>query len=195
MKKQIIKGLFLSLSLLFGAALLPCRSENATNTTSTKSSALTVVSVKELFKSPTNFVGSTIILEGFVTDVCKRRGCWAILHDSDPDNKDEIRVKQDESKPFNPFLPDLQGKTVCVTGTVHLTKIDTDYLDKWEARVKAAKLKATEGKEQKNATTNAYDAVFKQIDGLRKRLAGSQKGYLNSISFAVEKWQPKTEQP
>jgi hypothetical protein len=156
-----------------------------------KSSAtLPRVGVKELLSNPTNYAGKQIVLEGFVTDICKKKGCWAMLHDPDPDAKGLVRVKQDDdASNFKAFLPEIQGKTVLVTGEVHATRIDAEYLDKWEARVKEAQKDKTKEQEE------PYAAVFKQIAGLRERVAKSKQGYLTSLGVAVLTWEAKTAQP
>ena len=91
---------------------------------------LPVVGVSQILEAPTNYIGRKFILEGFVTDVCKRKGCWALLHDNDPDAKGQLRVKQNESgSTFTAFRPELQGRTLRVTGELRETRIDTAYLD------------------------------------------------------------------
>ena len=149
--------------------------------------------VKQLLEDPSDYVGKKIELQGFVTDYCKRKGCWAVLHDEDADAKQQLRVKQnEEGDTFKPFLPELQGKTISAFGEVHETKIDADYLDKWEARVKSAKEKGAATKE-KGEEDDSSKAVLKQIAGFRERIAKSKKGYLTSISFAVDKWEARPE--
>lgn len=191
-------------ALALALTITTARSENSESVskTNTPSSTPPTITVKTLLENSEKYVDSQVVLEGFVTDVCKRRGCWALLHDADPDDKGQIRVKQDESKPFTAFTPEIQGKTVLVSGEVHQTKIDAEYLDKWEARVKAAKQKADEAKtkavdqkkDEKAAEPDNSETVLKQIAGFRKRVEDSKKGYLTSVSFAVTKWQVKGNQ-
>ena len=149
------------------------------------------VSVKELLKQPSKYADKTVVVEGLVTDVCKNKGCWALLHDTDPDSKGQIRAKQDDDGPtFKAFPLELAGKTILVTGELRETKIDADYLDKWEARVKAARAKSTDKKAGQN-----FDAVEKQIASLRKRLAESKETSLTSLQFAAVRWETKAAQP
>lgn len=150
---------------------------------------LPVVGVSEILKTPTNYIGRKFVLEGFVTDVCKRRGCWALLHDNDPDAKGQIRAKQDESGPFTPFRPELQGRTVRITGELHETRMDAAYLDKWEARVKAAKKPTGKKDDEPQPSTPA----LKQIASLRERLTKSGEDYISSIGLAVVKWEVKAD--
>ncbi len=153
-----------------------------------------VVTVKELIQSPAKLDGQQIVLEGFVTDYCKRKGCWAMLHDPNADAKGLVKVQQNEEGPtFKPFLPELQGKTILVTGTVHATKVDTNYLDKWEARVKSAAPAPRENAVGAADPDKAVAANLRQITALRERLAKSRLGYLTSVSFAAETWQAKPE--
>lgn len=149
-----------------------------------------VVGVQELLKHPKQYADKPVVLEGFVTEFCKRKGCWASIHDNDSDSKAQIRVKQDESDgAFKAFEPEVQGKTVHVTGELKETKIDREYLDNWEARVKAAQSKKSESKESKDEGDDASAAVLKQIAGYRERVAKSTNGHLTSLSFAVTKWE------
>ncbi len=150
--------------------------------------AIPTVGVQELLKLPKQFAGRQVVLEGFVTEVCKRKGCWANIHDTDPNNNDQIRAKQDEGDgSFKAFLPEVQGKTVRVTGEVHATKIDPEYLDKWEARVKASQ--KTGGVKEKAGAIDSTSAALQQIAGFRKRVAESKEGFLTSVSFAAAKWE------
>ena len=155
-----------------------------------------VVGVKDFLKEPDAYAGKEIMLQGFVTEVCKRKGCWALLHDSDADAKGQIRVKQDEAgDTFKAFLPELQGKTILVTGEVKETRIDKDYLDKWEANVKSAQARAAQAGVQKPEGGAAYDPVLKQIANYRDRVAKAKSGHLSSYSLAVVKWELQAEKP
>ena len=153
-----------------------------------------VVAVKDYLKDPKAYAGKRIVLQGFVTEVCRKKGCWALLHDTDSEAKGQVRVKQDEDgSTFKPFLPELQGRTILVTSDVKETRVDGAYLDNWEKTVKAAKEKAA-----KEAATGAakggaeeadeYDAILKRIAEYRERLAKSERGYLSSYSLAALEW-------
>jgi hypothetical protein len=173
---------------LCAAALFSFGVRAQTNATANAEATAPMVGVQELLKQPDRYAGKPIVLEGFVTDYCKRKGCWANIHDNDSDSKAQLRVKQDESdSTFKAFEPEVQGRTVHVTGELKETKIDRDYLDKWEARVKAAQAKAD--KARKTDADDPYDTVLKQIAGYRERVARSTNGHLTSLSFAVTKWE------
>jgi hypothetical protein len=182
---KLLNSLFKPLTLaLFAAALVavPARAEDK--------AAPERLGVQELLKDPSSHAGKKIVLEGFVTEYCKRKGCWAVLHDKDSDAKSQIRVKQDEdASNFKPFLPEVQGKTVAVTGELHETKIDKDYLDKWEARVKESAAKAEKDAKGEAKKDDGTEATLKQITALRERVAKSSKGYLKNYSFAGQTWE------
>jgi hypothetical protein len=182
-----------SLMLVCGTATLRA---GDTNALAAAEKSPQVVAVKDLIKDADKLDGQEVVLQGFVTDYCKRKGCWATLHDADAEAKGLVKVQQDEEgSTFKPFLPELQGKTILVTGKVHATKIDADYLDKWEARVKSAKSTTAAEAERTADADKAKDATLKQIAVLRERVAKSKNGYLSSISLAVNTWEPKPEQP
>jgi hypothetical protein len=158
---------------------------------------LPVVGVKEFLTNPAALSGKQIVIEGFVVDVCRNKGCWALLHDTNADDKSQVRVKQDDDSPtFKAFLPELQGRTLSVTATVRETHIDKDYLDQWEARVKKQQEKAAEKSAATNSVADAsanFDKILKQIAAYRERVAKSEKGYISSFLLDVAKWEAKPE--
>jgi len=158
--------------------------------TATDGGAPAQVGVQELLKNRSKLDGKKVQLEGMVTEICKHKGCWAMVHDVDSDVEGQVRVKQDDNQSnFKAFMPEHQGKTVVVTGELHETRIDTAYLDKWEARVKKPAKNAAAGEEAEHSS----EAVLKQIAGLREKLAKSGKSYLSSLQVAVEKWEVKSD--
>jgi len=158
--------------------------------TATDGGAPAQVGVQELLKNRSKLDGKKVQLEGMVTEICKHKGCWAMVHDVDSDVEGQVRVKQDDNQSnFKAFMPEHQGKTVVVTGELHETRIDTAYLDKWEARVKHPAKDAVAGE----AAEHSRDVVLKQIAGLREKLAKSGKSYLSSLQVAVDKWEVKSD--
>jgi hypothetical protein len=194
MRNQIAAAVALLLAL---AASTGCATDTIPSTNAApprKSGNPPVVGVGAFLKDPQLYSAGEIVLQGFVTDVCKRKGCWALLHDNDPDAKGQVRVKQNEDgDTFKAFLPELLGKTILVTGKVKETKIDNEYLDKWETSVKAAREKAVKAEDKKSGEGDSYDAILKQIAGLRKRAAKAPNGWFSSYSLIVDKWEPQTQ--
>lgn len=190
-KGQILLALTTAVALTTAAPLIAADAPAKPATAASESTGK--VSVKELLANPKQYSGKKVEVQGFVTDYCKRKGCWAMIHDNNPDNKQQIRVKQNESgNTFKAFLPEHQGKTVSVVVEVNETKIDKDYLDKWEEKVKSAK-PAADAEAKKEALEKANKATLKQIADYRDRVAKSKEGYLVSLSFAADSWQLKPE--
>jgi hypothetical protein len=186
LKFKLILPAALLLTALAGNTCLAGDPAAATNAPAASTNAAPVVSVKDYLKDPAAFAGRQIVLQGFVTDVCRKKGCWALLHDTDSEAKGQVRVKQDEEgQTFKAFLPDLLGRSIQVDAQVKETKIDQAYLDKWETSVKAAKERAeTAGGEK----SESFDTVLKQIAEYRGRVEKSKRGYLSSYSLAVSQW-------
>ena len=162
---------------------------------SEKSAPVQKLTVKELLQDSLAFDGKKVTLEGFVTEQCARKGCWAKLHDADPDLKGIVRLFQDEdASTFKPWLAEIQGKTILATGKIETTRIDADYLDKWEKKANAEKSTAKEADKQAQFE-KAKTAEIKQIADLRERVAKSSKGYLTTVSMSVTSWEPKPEKP
>ncbi len=185
LRKQTLAGGLAAVALALNvvAADAPRDAKPATET-------IPAIGVQELIKNAKQYDGKQVVLEGFVTEVCKRKGCWANIHDNDSDSKAQLRVKQEEGENgYKAFLPEVQGKTVHVTGAVKATKIDADYLDKWEARVKEAQKKTAPEKAENAEAADSTAAVLKQITGYRERVAKSKDGYLTSVSLAATKWE------
>lgn len=169
----------------------------------------TRLTVKQLVAQPAAYAGQKIELHGFVVDYCKHMGCWALIHDNDPAAEGQIRVKQEEGGgSFKAFLPEIQGKSIIVSGEVKETRIDAEYLDRWEASVKesreasgkgseeapakgkdGAKANKAKGKENAAKEADPFATALKQIADYRARVAKSTNGYVSSASIAVSKWE------
>ncbi len=76
------------------------------------------VKVSELIASPDKYVGKVVKVEGLVTDVCAKRGCWMTLA-SDREFQ-TIRIKVDDGVIVFPM--EAKGKKAVVEGT--FTKIE-----------------------------------------------------------------------
>jgi hypothetical protein len=186
LKLKLILPAALVLTALAGNVCLADETRTATNVPAAATNATPTVTVKEYLKDPGAFAERDIVLQGFVTDVCRKKGCWALLHDADADARGQVRVKQDEEgRTFKAFPLELLGKNILVTGHVNATKVDNAYLDKWEASVKAAQERAEKAGGEKS---ESFDTVLKQIAEYRDRAAKSPHGYLKSYSLAVSQW-------
>ena len=71
------------------------------------------VEIGELLDNPDKYMGKTVRVEGIVTDVCDKRGCWILLGSKGEDPK-EIRIKVDDGVIVFPV--DAKGKTAIAEG-------------------------------------------------------------------------------
>lgn len=144
--------------------------------------------VKDLLGKAEELVGKTVTIDGFVTEVCLHRGCNLVIHDVRDDVQASLKVQQGES--LAPFTSDFSGETVRISGVVRNLRIDSAYLDNWEAEVKGgiALKHAEKYQGDRDAGTaevmecSAEDqAVLDRISALRERVAKVDRGYLLSV--------------
>jgi hypothetical protein len=81
-------------------------------------SAVQPVKLSELIASPDKYVGKVVKVEGLVTDVCAKRGCWMTL--AGDKEFQTIRIKVDDGVIVFPM--EAKGKKAVAEGT--FTKID-----------------------------------------------------------------------
>ena len=77
--------------------------------------AKTTVTVGELLAHPEQYVGQTVMVEGRVTDVCPRRGCWIEI--SDQRANKQIRFKVPDG--IIVFPPTAVGKQAVAEGVLN----------------------------------------------------------------------------
>jgi hypothetical protein len=71
----------------------------------------------EIMRDPARFAGETLLIHGQVTEVCQKKGCWAVIRDGD----EHVRVR---FKDYGFFLPkDCVGAKAYAQGSV---SIETD---------------------------------------------------------------------
>jgi len=81
-------------------------------------SAAQPVKLSELIASPDKYVGKVVKVEGLVTDVCAKRGCWMMI--AGDKEFQTIRIKVDDGVIVFPM--EAKGKKAVAEGT--FTKID-----------------------------------------------------------------------
>ncbi len=70
------------------------------------------VAVETLLASPDDYVGKTIRVDGVITGVCKKRGCW--MQVTDPDTGNGVRIKVDDGVIVFPY--EAMGKKASAEG-------------------------------------------------------------------------------
>jgi hypothetical protein len=153
-----------------------------------------VYGVTALIQTTNKPFGQEIVLEGFPVSVCKRSGKKAWLHDTNSEAAGTVRVERTGAMPA--FNQDVLGRTMRVTGTLRELRLDAEYFNSWEARVKAS-MKARnsdEGEKEEDCTEEcsekvAAETTLKNIAAYRKKLASAKNGYLSAFWVDGKKWE------
>lgn len=118
-------------------------------------SELTTVAISELVSDPTAYEGKTVRVEGMVTDVCAKRGCWFEMAGTAPGEKARFKVQDGEMV----FPMSAKGKSAVAQG-----KIVTQTLSLEETRAMEEHYAKESGREFDPSTITAGKTVFR-IDG------------------------------
>lgn len=143
--------------------------------------AAKVMTVSQLLESPEQYIDKEITLEGTVTHVCKHGGRRIHITDLEPNVK--IRIEAPEEMPS--FARELEGSDVVVTAILRETRIDTAYLDEWEAELRGGMERENHDHATPSATGEGADQGHVEPQGLdavnakRAELKASGKGYIS----------------
>ena len=110
--------------------------------------------IHELLKAPDPFLGKVVRVEGLVTGVCEKRGCWMSLASTDVEFE-EIRIKVDDGVIVFPM--EAKGKHAVAEGV--LAKIEMTM----EQTLDYMKHHAEEHDEEFDPTVITEPLVFYQI--------------------------------
>jgi len=120
------------------------------------------IKITALMTNPDEYVGKVIRVDGVVTGVCKKRGCW--MHVSDPESGKGIRIKVEDGAIVFPYS--LMGKSVAAQGVFEAVKLTPEQ---------AATMKAQYEAEQA-ACAKAETAAEQQGEGCaRERSAAGEQ--------------------
>lgn len=72
--------------------------------------------IADVVKSPQDFVGKTIRVDGVATAVCQEMGCWLAVSESDQAGAPTVRLKVEDGGPIV-FPMSAKGKKVSAQGT------------------------------------------------------------------------------
>jgi hypothetical protein len=112
MKKSLVSAFALSAVLLMGPVAFAADYGKAL-------SAAQPVQVSELIASPDKYVGKVVKVEGLVTDVCAKRGCWMTL--AGDKEFQTVRIKVDDGVIVFPM--EAKGKKAVAEGTFKKTDL------------------------------------------------------------------------
>jgi len=120
-----------------------------------------LTSVADIAARPDDFLGELVLVEGVVTAVCQKQGCWMDIVSAEGD--DTIQVKVDDGVIV--FPKDAAGRKVLVEGTIEKLELTQ------EQAIEAGKHMAEEaGKEFDPATITGPTTTYR-IRGLGVLLA------------------------
>ncbi len=89
------------------------------------------VAIDELLANPSDYVGQTIRVDGVITGVCKKRGCWMQI--TDPESGDGVRIKVEDGVIVFPY--EAMGHEAQAEGVFEAIKLTPEQV---EARTAAA---------------------------------------------------------
>ena len=78
-----------------------------------------VTPIDAILSDPTKFKGQTVRVEGMVTDVCQKRGCWFEMAGTKPGQKLRFKVTDGEMV----FPVDAKGKQAVAEGVVSVKEL------------------------------------------------------------------------
>ena len=112
-------------------------------------------SVEDILANPKGFKGKSVRVEGMITDVCPKRGCWFEVAGTEPGHKLRFKVTDGEMV----FPMEAKGKRAIAEGVIAVDELTLD-----ETRARAAYEAKEYGKPFDPATITEPVAVVR-IDG------------------------------
>jgi len=98
------------------------------------------VAVETLLESPDDYLGKKVRVDGVITSVCKKRGCWMQL--TNPDTGNGVRVKVEDGVIVFPYTA--MGKKAAAEGVFDAITLTPEQV-KARAEQQAAEHKHAEG--------------------------------------------------
>jgi hypothetical protein len=98
------------------------------------------VAVETLLGSPDDYLGKKVRVDGVITGVCKKRGCWMQI--TDPENGKGVRIKVDDGVIVFPYTA--MGKKASAEGVFDAISLTPEQV-KARAEAHAAEHEHAEG--------------------------------------------------
>jgi len=98
------------------------------------------VAVETLLASPDDYLGKKVRVDGVITGVCKKRGCWMQI--TDPDSGNGVRIKVDDGVIVFPY--EAMGKKATAEGVFDAITLSPEQVEARAAQ-QAAGQKTAEG--------------------------------------------------
>jgi len=98
------------------------------------------VAVETLLGSPDDYLGKTVRVDGVITGVCKKRGCW--MQVTNPDTGNGVRIKVDDGVIVFPYTA--MGKKASAEGVFDAITLTPEQVEA-RAEQQAAEHKHADG--------------------------------------------------
>jgi uncharacterized protein DUF4920 len=108
--------------------------------------------ISEINKTPESFLGKTVLVEGRVIDVCKKRGCWVKI--AGDKEYESILVKVEDGVIVFPV--EAKGKMAKVEGTIEKVEYTLE-----QTKERAKQKCEMEGKEFDEAKVTKPDVMYR----------------------------------
>jgi hypothetical protein len=99
----------------------------------TKKVTQTALTIEQVMQTAADNVGNEVHFKGTVNHVCAHSGKRCILKTSDG----KLSIRVEATGKLEGFSKELAGNDLIVKGILREKKLDANYIDKWEADVKA----------------------------------------------------------
>ena len=83
------------------------------------------VPVETLLSSPDDYIGKAVRVDGVITGVCKKRGCWMQI--TDPDTGNGVRIKVDDGVIVFPYTA--MGKKASAEGVFDAVNLTPEQVE------------------------------------------------------------------
>ncbi len=131
----MIKNIIMTttLTLIFASLSFATDSETKTNTFGKPITLTEVTSISQILDNPQEFLGDTVLVNGTIIDVCKKRGCWIEITSDSAFQSIKVKVKDGEIV----FPLSAKGRNATVQGVVEqlvFTKEEVIRMEKHQAK-------------------------------------------------------------
>jgi hypothetical protein len=138
-------------------------------------------------------LGQEVAIQALLVGVCKHGGKKGFLRDPKVADSSTLQVRCKEAKPFDRSMV---GDEVIVLGLLRETRIDHEYLAKWEAHAKEEQHKEHQHDETggcadcqgKAPAASGDPSVFERIAEMRSKVEQSDRGYLPVYWIEASSW-------
>ena len=144
----------------------------------------TVVTIDSFLVIAADYVGKELSVKGTADHVCKHGGKRIKLVSTTSGES----IHGEASESMGAFDAEIEGSDVLITGIVLETKIDSAYVDEWEAKEKEAIEKDEEEADMEHKQGVDHHAKLDEINEYRKQIAESEKGYISFYALEVSKY-------